>query len=78
MRIVLEIKYYPGDFQALIYGFIIGLIVEITGNYFVGYQNFANPSFLGIPAWLPIAWAYGFMAMKRIGVLIYKVSKKHY
>jgi len=74
--VVLEVKYQPGDFQTLLYGLVAGFIIEVTGNYIIGYQQFTNPNFLGIPIWLPVAWAYGFMVMKRIGVIIYKSNKR--
>ena len=73
--LILITKYYPGDVHALVIGFILGLIVEIPGTFISGYQSFTNPDFLGIPMWLPIAWAYGFMFMKRIGVSIYLAKR---
>jgi len=69
--IILKIKYQRGDLFALCYGFIIGLLVETVGASVSRYQSFANPDFLGIPMWLPVVWAYGFVLMKRIGVIIY-------
>jgi hypothetical protein len=75
IAIVLKIKFYPGDALALIYGFFIGLLVEIIGTSVSGYQSFTNPSFWGIPVWLPIAWAYGLMMMKRIGMIIYEARQ---
>lgn len=74
ISIILKIKYQRGDLSALFYGFIIGLIVETIGTSVSHYQSFANPDFLGIPMWLPIVWAYGFMLMKRIGVIIYNTK----
>ncbi|MEK9173282.1 MAG: hypothetical protein AAB594_01760 [Patescibacteria group bacterium] len=55
------------EFLIFTYGIFIGLIVEILGTQKSGYQSFANPDFAGIPIWLPLAWGYGFVAMKRIG-----------
>ena len=74
--IILKVKYYQGDLFALIYGFVIGLLVETIGTSVSHYQSFANPDFLGIPMWLPIVWAYGFMLMKRIGVIIYDTKAR--
>lgn len=68
--IIVRTNYKKGDYLALGIGLVIGLLVEIVGTYFVGYQSFAKPDFLGIPLWLPLAWAYGFMFMKRVGVII--------
>jgi len=28
------------------------------------------PILFGIPIWLPIVWGYGFVAMKRIGIIL--------
>lgn len=72
ITLILKTNYKQGDFFALFYGFIIGIIIEIIGTSVSGYQSFANPDFLGIPIWLPIAWAFGFMLMKRIGIIIYQ------
>lgn len=52
------------------YGILIGLLVEIVGTEVSGYQSFTKPDFLGIPIWLPVAWGYGFVAMRRIGDII--------
>lgn len=70
--VMLLIKHYPGDIVALILGIVMGLVIEIIGTYFVGYQSFTNPDFFGIPVWLPFAWGYSLMVMKRIGVIVYE------
>ena len=70
--VVLWVHTDPGDYHVLVLGLLIGLLVEIIGTSVSGYQSFVNPDFLGIPVWLPIAWAYGLMAMKRIGVIVYR------
>ena len=72
IAIILRIKYYSGDLFALLYGFLLGILVEVIGTSVSGYQSFTNPDFLGIPLWLPIVWAYGLMAMKRIGIIIHE------
>jgi len=58
------------EFAIFIYGIIIGGLVEVLGTQVSGYQSFAEPDFLGIPIWLPIVWGYGFVAMKRIGIIL--------
>ncbi len=68
--IALSIKRTPLDLTALIAGFVLMTIAEYL---FVstGVETFARVSFLGVmPLWLPILWAYGFVAMKRIVYLI--------
>ncbi|RJQ13775.1 hypothetical protein C4553_02730 [Candidatus Parcubacteria bacterium] len=72
---MLLIEHYPGDIIALLLGIIMGFIIEIIGTSVVGYQSFTNPDFLGIPMWLPFAWGYALMVMKRIGVIIYENHK---
>jgi|SRR3989344_3247295 len=70
ITLLLKLRYQLVDGTALIIGFFVGCIVEIIGTSVAGYQVFVNQSFLGIPLWLPLAWAYGFMAMKRIGRIL--------
>lgn len=53
-----------------LYGAGAALVVETIGTRIGRYQTFSNPSFLGIPAWLPLAFAYGFVLMKRIALII--------
>ena len=67
--VVVRTSYKKGDYIALGIGFVSGLIIEIMGAS-IGFQVFTRPDFFGIPFWLPIAWAYAFMFMKRIGVII--------
>ena len=52
------------------YGILVGIVVEVIGTQISGYQSFTKPDFGGIPIWLPIAWGYGFVAMKRIGFIL--------
>jgi len=58
------------EFLIFAYGVIIGIIIEVVGTSISGYQSFTNPDFLGIPIWLPVVWGYGFIAMKRISLII--------
>ena len=58
------------EFAIFIYGIIIGGLVEVIGTQVSGYQSFTEPDFLGIPMWLPVVWGYGFVAMKRIGIIL--------
>lgn len=56
------------EFVIFGYGLIVGLVVEIIGTKISGYQSFTKPDFGGIPLWLPVAWGYGFVAIKRVGL----------
>lgn len=58
------------EFLIFAYGIVIGALVEIIGTQVSGYQSFVNPDFGGIPMWLPLAWGYGFVAMKRVGFIL--------
>ena len=58
------------EFLIAIYGLVVGYIVEVTGTRISGYQSFSLPQFMGIPYWLPVSWSFGFILMKRIGLII--------
>ena len=58
------------EYFIFVYGILIGLLVEIIGTQVSGYQSFTKPDFFGIPIWSPVAWGYGFVAMRRIGDII--------
>ncbi|MDP3402856.1 MAG: hypothetical protein Q8S35_02785 [bacterium] len=71
--ISLTIKRTPLDLTALIAGAILMTIAEYL---FVstGVETFTRNSLFGImPIWLPILWAYGFVAIKRI---VYIIGRK--
>ena len=45
---------------------VIGPMAEILNIYF-GNWNYSNPSFFGIPMWLPFVWGISMLTIKRIG-----------
>jgi hypothetical protein len=53
-----------------IYGCFAGFIIETIGTQISGYQSFTQPDILGIPYWLVVSWGFGFLLMKRIGLII--------
>lgn len=66
------IKYKKKDYLFLSCGFIIMMISEF---YFIstGVETFNRDSLFGaMPIWLPVLWAYGFVAMKRVIVILDK------
>ena len=59
------IKKEKNDLIVFVFGFFVMTIFE---NLFVktGVETFQRNSFLGVmPLWLPLLWAYGFVAIKR-------------
>lgn len=63
------------DVVFFITGAIIGPLGEILCIYF-GVWQYANPSFLGIPVWLPFAWGLATMLIKRIAETVVKIEMK--
>ena len=59
------VKKEKNDILVFIFGFVVMTIFE---NLFVktGVETFKRNSLLGVmPLWLPLLWAYGFVAIKR-------------
>lgn len=67
--IYLKQGYYKNEIFVLLFGIIIGALIELYGAYFVGFQIF-NSQYTKIPLWLPLAWGYAFVAMRRVGNII--------
>lgn len=53
------------DIVFFVVGAILGPLGEIICIY-GGAWTYTNPTFLGIPVWLPLAWGLITMALKRI------------
>lgn len=62
-------RYEKREIFIFIFGVIIGIILELTGNIALG-QTWRESSFFKIPIWLPIFWGYGFVVIRRIGNII--------
>ena len=62
--ISLLIKYEKKDYLFLIFGLVIMTFFEFI-FISTGVENFTRNSLFGMPIWLPILWAYGFIAIKR-------------
>jgi hypothetical protein len=60
------------DILFFVTGAIIGPVGEIVCIYF-GVWQYANPTFLGIPIWLPFAWGLATMLIKRIAETLIKI-----
>jgi len=72
IAISFTIKYEKKDYLFFIFGFIIMIISE----YFfvsIGVETFIRNSLFGLmPLWLPILWAYAFVVMKRVIIILDK------
>lgn len=67
---VLVTKYESKDILFLLVGFFVMTVSEV---FFVstGVETFTRNTFFGVfPLWLPVLWAYSFMAMKRVIVIL--------
>lgn len=72
IAIAFIIKYRKKDYLFFIFGFVIMMISEF---YFIstGVETFKRNSLFGaMPLWLPVLWAYGFVAIKRSIVILDK------
>jgi len=56
-------------------GAIIGPFAEIICIHF-GVWQYTNPSFLGIPLWLPFAWGFAIILIKSITQTIINIDMK--
>ncbi len=61
------------DILFFIIGAIVGPIAEIICIQF-GVWQYSNPSFLGIPIWLPFAWGLAVMLIKRIAETFVRIE----
>jgi hypothetical protein len=54
---------------------ISGMIAEVVAIFF-GTWNYSNPSFFGVPIWLPILWAIASIYMIRIAKFLEKHERR--
>lgn len=62
------------DFLLFLVGAIVGPTGEIIAILFGAWQ-YANPTLLGIPIWLPLAWGIITLSIKRISDTLYTTFK---
>lgn len=63
------------DAYFFVIGAITGPLGEIVAIIF-GVWQYANPTFLGIPMWLPFAWGLAVVMIKRVAEIFVKISLK--
>lgn len=68
MLAVFKIKYYKNEIYVFIFGFLLGILLELFGSFVLKFQMW-NAIFT-MPLWLPLAWGYGFVLIRRIGNII--------
>ena len=71
----MKVWYKLHDSYFFITGAIIGPIGEIVAIYFGAWQ-YANPTFLGIPIWLPLFWGLAVVLIKRFSEIFVKIDMK--
>jgi prepilin signal peptidase PulO-like enzyme (type II secretory pathway) len=69
--ITFKIKFHKKELYLFLFGFIMGIIFELIGNFVLG-QSWPDASFFTIPIWLPLSWGYAFIVIRRIGNIIVK------
>ena len=61
---LLKIWHETEDLRCLIFVVIVGTASEIVSVSF-GAWTYNNPSFLGIPIWLPLTWGIAVLCLRR-------------
>ena len=66
------VRYKKEELKLLILGMICGIIVEGWGKilFLFSWQKFN--SILPVPLFIPLAWGFGFIIMRRIGNIMIK------
>jgi hypothetical protein len=77
IALLIAIKFWhkKQDLYFFAVGAVIGSLTEIVCIYFGAWQ-YTNPSFFGIPAWLPFAWGLGSVLIKRVAETFIKIEKR--
>ena len=73
--VVIKFYHKKQDVYFFVTGAILGPLAEIICVYF-GVWQYANHSFLGIPMWLPLAWGFASMLIKRIVETLFGIEIK--
>jgi len=71
----IKLWYEDYDIYFLLTGAVIGTVGEIVCIHF-GVWTYTNPTFLGVPVWLPLAWGLTTILIKRIAQIFVKIEKK--
>ncbi len=67
--VVMKFLYKKHDIYFFVTGAAVGTIAE-TISIYSGVWEYANPTYLGIPLWLPIAWGFAAVLIRRIAEIL--------
>lgn len=68
--LIFKVQTYKNEYKVFLLGLIIGSFIEIILGLISRKQFWDDASLLGIPFWLPVAWAIGFVVITRVGMTI--------
>ncbi|MFZ2049163.1 MAG: hypothetical protein WAV25_02625 [Minisyncoccia bacterium] len=66
--LIFKVKTHKNEYKVFLLGLVIGSFIEIVLGLISRKQFWEDASLMGIPAWLPIAWAVGFVVITRVGM----------
>jgi len=68
--LIFKVKTHKNEYKVFILGLVVGSFIEIVLGFVNRTQFWKEATFLGIPTWLPIAWAMGFVVITRVGMTL--------
>ncbi len=66
--LIFKVKTHTNEYKVFFLGLIIGSFIEIILGLVSTKQFWDDASLFGIPFWLPITWAIGFVVITRVGM----------
>tara|TARA_Y100000310_G_C20317883_1_gene639333 strand:- start:67 stop:420 length:354 start_codon:yes stop_codon:yes gene_type:complete len=61
------VRYNKQEFYVFLVGLVAGIIIEGWGKVINLFSWQSFNSLFSLPLWLPIAWGYAFVIMRRVG-----------
>ncbi|GEM_PF-1366336 len=68
--LIFKVKSHRNEYKVFLLGLIVGSFIEIILGLISRKQFWDDASLFGIPTWLPVAWAIGFVVITRVGMTI--------
>ncbi|MHB0977966.1 MAG: hypothetical protein ACYC1K_00960 [Minisyncoccota bacterium] len=68
--LIFKVQIHKNEYKVFLLGLLIGSFIEIVLGLISRKQFWDDASLFGIPFWLPIAWAIGFVIITRVGMTI--------